>query len=317
MKVRRAVTAATIATAATAVLAGAAAWACTASAELSATPDAGAAGSRTTVTGFRFETSSPVEIRWATRSGPVLATTNGPSFSIEVTIPSSAAVGDYVIVGMNTDGSFAPATPFQVTSSGSTASRTTTAPGSRSGTVSGGSGQTSSTSEEPADTGNSAPATSSAGGATSPNAPSSGEGDSVPTAASSPAEQGTTRSAARGTANATRPTGTVIGGRASAITGPQARPVPSVTPVPAEEPGTDSATVVPSPLTAGNDVWNGFATGDTPVRGPALTATDAPSSGGGISGFVVGAGLLSVGMVALMAGAGLALRRRRQPAHSA
>lgn len=317
MSVRRALTAVTLAITATAVLAGAAAWACTASAELSATPDAGAAGSRTTVTGFRFETSSPVEIRWATRGGPVLATTTGPNFNIEVTIPASAATGDYVIVGMNVDGSFAPATPFQVTSSGATSSKTTGTSGSRTGSVSGGGGQTSSPSQDSEDTASSAPATGSATGSTSSEPMSTGTGES-PRPASSAADASATVPTAQRPRNSISPASAVAGDRAVASAGnqPAGTAVPAVSPAPVDEQQVVTAPGGPSPRSAGSDLWRGFASGDTPGKGPGLT-TDLPPEGGGVSNLAVGVGLLSLGTVALTAGAGVGVIRRRRPAHSA
>lgn len=319
MNGRRALAAATLAITTTALLAGAAAWACTASAELSATPSAGAAGSRTTITGVRFDSSSPVEIRWATRGGPVLATTPGPNFSVEVTIPASAVTGDYVIVGMNVDGSFAPATPFQVTNSGATPSKTTAPSGSRTGSVSGGSGQTSSPSHNSEDTTSSAPATSSATGSTSSESTSTGTGTGEPARPSSSAvEASASVSTAQRARNSSSPAVAVAGDRAAATAESQAAgtAASAVSTAPVDEQQVGTALGGPSPRSAGSDLWRGFAGDDTLGKGPGLTA-DLPGEGGGVSTIAVGVGLLSLGLVALTGGAGVGLIRRRRLVHSA
>lgn len=312
MNARRTLAAASLAVMAAAAMAGAAAWACTASAEVGATPDAGPAGSRTTVTGLRFESGTPVEIRWGTRSGPLLETTTGPNFAVEVTIPAGAAAGDYVIVAMNVDGSFAPATPFQVTSSGSASTTTKGTSGSRTGSVSGGGGQTSPATAGPEETGGPAPATSEPVEVAPPRYASTGDGEASP-APSSPAgassDASTSRGAqagrTRGPVGASSPSGAATG----RPLGTERRPA-----APAQVDGQQAAPVdVPSPRSAGSDVWGGFATGDVPLSGPGL-ATDVRSPGGGTSGLPVGVGLLSLGSLALTAGAGVSLLGRRRAA---
>lgn len=309
MNTRRALTAATLAVAVTGLLAGAAAWACTASAELSASPTAGAAGSQTTVTGYRFDTTTPVEIRWATRGGPVLATTTGPNFSVEVTVPANAAVGDYVIVGMNTGGSFAPATPFRVTSSGSTATSSSGSKGSRTGSISGGGGQSSTPA---ADTGSPAPTTDEAVAAPSPDTATGGNesGRTLASPASgvgrAPASTKAQGTSTRNGASTTPATGQSVDASGSRLATPGA----------ADEQSSAPEAGAPSVRSATSDIWGGFATGDESVRGPSLSA-DVPATGSGPSSLAVGIGLLSLGTVALSVGAGVTVMRRRRLAHSA
>lgn len=57
---------------------------------LALTPAVGPSGTRTTVTGTAFATVT-VKLRWDSPTGPELASTTGPSFSTQVTIPSAAS----------------------------------------------------------------------------------------------------------------------------------------------------------------------------------------------------------------------------------
>lgn len=313
MKTRWALLPSAAAVATTALLVGASAWACTASAEVSAMPSSGAAGSQTTVTGYRFDTSTPVEVRWDTRSGPVLATVNGPNFSVAVTIPASAQVGDYVIVAKNIDGDFAPATPFRVTTGAATAAQPS---GSRTGTVSGGGGSApmpSSSSDSPSTasdsssstSGTAAPAETSGQPTPSDSAttatPSSSAGEAAPAAATAASSPATPRAVAR-----------------SAAAGPGGA-VSSATAVPVEERADDGGAPAPapSPRTASDDAWSAFASdGGLPPHGPSLV--DEPRSGHGVSGLggvaavLVPAALASIALLS----AGLVRRRRVAAPHS-
>jgi len=69
--------------------------------------------------GSGFEAGEPVEIRWESRTGPLLARTTGPSFSdVAITIPAEASPGDHLIsaagVGEHADHG-ATAASFEVT----------------------------------------------------------------------------------------------------------------------------------------------------------------------------------------------------------
>lgn len=102
-------------------VAGATAWACVPGASLpflALQPrSSGPVGSQVAVQGLNF-LPGPVEIRWNGIEGRQLATTAGPDFSSEVTIPPDAE-GLYLVVALSRrpDGSIADIarTPFQVT----------------------------------------------------------------------------------------------------------------------------------------------------------------------------------------------------------
>ena len=70
--------------------------------ELRLSPAAGAAGSEVTVTGTGFD-AAQVEIRWGSRSGPVLGTAQGPDFTVTVEVPDSPP-NSYPVVAVITDG---------------------------------------------------------------------------------------------------------------------------------------------------------------------------------------------------------------------
>lgn len=59
---------------------------------LETSPHAGPAGTQVTITVAGFE-GGPVEVRWDDRDGPVLATADGPDFTVEVTVPTDASPG--------------------------------------------------------------------------------------------------------------------------------------------------------------------------------------------------------------------------------
>jgi len=102
-----------------AALAGAA-WACTQQGVISLTSPAGASASVQRVHGTGFS-AQPVEIHWNEEAGEVLATTQGPSFDVDVTVPS-VAKGFYYLVAVQpkADAGHGPdraATTFQIDSS--------------------------------------------------------------------------------------------------------------------------------------------------------------------------------------------------------
>jgi len=91
------------------------AWACTPQAFLVLSPNAGPAGTSRTATSAAFS-DSPVELRWGSSSGPVLATGSGPSFSASFTVPS-AAPGYYTVVAQTADGQGRALAQFRITPS--------------------------------------------------------------------------------------------------------------------------------------------------------------------------------------------------------
>lgn len=69
--------------------------------ELRLSPASGPAGTAVTVDGSGFA-AADVEIRWATQSGPLLATATGPAFSVTATIPDDAP-NSYPVVAVIRD----------------------------------------------------------------------------------------------------------------------------------------------------------------------------------------------------------------------
>lgn len=105
------------------------AWACTPAATAESSSSAGPSGTIVKITGKGFlgpeASSAPVEIRWNSPTGPVLTATNGPEFSVPVTIPQDATAGLFYLVAIQTNGPVAEgshatakaATVFEVVSS--------------------------------------------------------------------------------------------------------------------------------------------------------------------------------------------------------
>ena len=100
------------------------AWACVPQGAFNLSPSSGAAGMEVTALGNNFP-PGPVEIRWGSREGTLLATATGPSFSVSVTIPSGLGPGVYYVSASPPEGGHgahsATAAAFTVTD-GSTGS---------------------------------------------------------------------------------------------------------------------------------------------------------------------------------------------------
>jgi len=78
------------------------AWACVPQGSFILNPSEGAAGAQVAASGSGFE-SGPVEIRWESRTGPILATATGPSFNnVSITIPANAEPGVHYVSAANT-----------------------------------------------------------------------------------------------------------------------------------------------------------------------------------------------------------------------
>ncbi len=78
------------------------AWACVPQGKFTVSPDSGAAGSQASVSGSEFTGGDTVEIRWESRTGPVLATITGQKFdNVPITIPRSATPGIHYISAAN------------------------------------------------------------------------------------------------------------------------------------------------------------------------------------------------------------------------
>lgn len=74
------------------------AWACTPQSFINLNPTSARSGDTVTVTGKGF-ISGPVEIHWNGTNGPLLTTATGPSFTVNVTIPSTGP-GTYYVQGV-------------------------------------------------------------------------------------------------------------------------------------------------------------------------------------------------------------------------
>lgn len=291
------------------VLGGASlAWACTAQAGITGSAvegqSAGPAGSQTTISVSNFA-PGPVEVRWNSADGSVLATGNGPDFKSTITIPQVAEGVYYVVaVGRERQASM----PFEVTS----ATAQQSGAGKSSATSSTGTGQnTASTSgDDQRQSSDGQASVSPRGGAVS-SGPSGGNSvvnpaqvapatdesvGSTPTeTASRPAS--TVRQPGRSTANGT----SVIGTSGPSAVGEEAAATP--------EASAPVANAVAG-STASGDLWSGFSAGEgrTP-RGAALS--DGPSTAT-TSTPLVAAGAFSVALAAMFGGFLAAEMRRRR-----
>lgn len=294
------------------------AWACTSQAWLGdITPTAGPPGTRATVTGKNFA-PGPVEIRWNTNGGTVLATASGPSFSVAVTIPE-VAPDVYTVVAVARQGTTIigqASTAFEVTpaaaaerggytsstgdggQTGGTQARTSTgsarAPGS-SGSSTSPADASATTSTEGGDA--AFPAEEDAAAPSGSRGVASGGNAQV---ATTPA--GAAGSAAARTASAAALAGTPGGVGAAVPLAGQA------TPAVASE-GRESQAATPSARTVWGDPASGFSDG-LAARGASIL--DDHGSSSGPSHAALGVSALSLGLVALSGGFGLAEARRRR-----
>jgi len=78
------------------------AWACTPQATIGVQPAAALSGSAVAVEGADFSSGGPVEIRWNSASGPLLATATGPEFSADIRIPD-VPPGVYTVLAVGRD----------------------------------------------------------------------------------------------------------------------------------------------------------------------------------------------------------------------
>lgn len=281
------------------------AWACSPSASIGVQPNSGPAASVATVAGQGFLAGKPVEIRWNSVSGPVLAERTGPTFSAQVSVPATAP-GYYYFVALarNDDGTIGgkSSAAFQVTASTETSTTTSTTTTTTTTTATTATTVPLSTSQPP---GSTEPATSAAGqdmtrvetagsatagSATNPGLPAS--------AASAP------RTVVSGRTTADKPTAQAQGGRAPATA---SAPPPGGAGGADATLGTGSADSVASIAAVGPDASTGSAlTVETkPVKTGLLIARQA--EGGGASTTNRPAAILSA---ALLATLGLVIGRR-------
>lgn len=189
------------------------AFACTAQASMSIDPTSGPSGSTTTATGRSFD-ESPVELRWDSKNGQLLATAQGPTFTTSLRIPEAPSGVHYIVATSTSSGHVARAA-FEVTSEATKTTTTAAEPSDSSTTTttshsepssSGGSSGGSDTSGSETTTGN-PPQEATSTGAQDPPAPP------PPSAFPSPPSEGTTGSkiAAIGSKSAGAPSTTAGG----------------------------------------------------------------------------------------------------------
>lgn len=308
-----------------AVLVGAAtSWACTRAAYVDPlSPGHGAPRTWVKVSGGSFN-PTPVDIRWGSPTGSLLGRApNGGGFAVEVKIPD-AAPGVYYVVAVQTDAAgitWKRAAPFEVTGT------------SGSAPTSDGGGSSSQSSNSVATAAPGGTATQSPSGSPNPSATSSGDstttagqtsasdglaetsaGQSAQSSASpAPSEEAGTSGSRSAAANASASPPAAGGARVGTVAAAERHGSSGATTasVPSAEAGSGDATVAPLARTAGADLWSGFSSDGRPVSTvPSLI--EPTSSPAGPDGQLLGMVSLGVGIVALGSGflAAEAARRR-------
>lgn len=323
------------ATAMVAVMGASFAWACSATPQVwfkgSGSSAAGRPTETVTLYGSEWEktggTTGPVELRWNSATAKPFASAEGPSFSVEMTVPDVRPdVYTIYFTQASVNGGVArasfevlpasrpaadpadngePARDTKTSGSGSGAESTQGSGGQRSATTSGG------TSQPSEETNAGQPPARTTGG--------SGGVQSFPTpkaaAPSDTAETGTTSVApvagVRPGAVAT-PSGQVVFG------GSVAAPARSASPAPASAPAVADEQAAPaSARVASGDLWSGFAPGTRTSLMPSLLDSPASSTPGPAGPLALTAALAGAGLVALFGGFALAeLRRKRVLSHT-
>lgn len=304
------------------------AWACSSQPRLntssngqtSAGQTSGPSGTRVTVSGSDFG-AGPIEVRWDSRSGQLLAETQGPSFSVPVTIPP-APQGAHYIIAFQTVGTGTASMAFEVTAPSGT---------NNSGTTSTGEGNTSTSasgtpdedeSTEPATTNNN-------GGSTGGNNSSddgsntTGSGSSTGTGATNTGtNQATTGGTASADAGDAAKTANTTGESPSAPASRTPRPASANAPAVTADNGrvvfggssaapVDEVAGISSSSMVSGDTWSGFAGSTKPSLLSEPDAFDA-DQGSGPAGLGLALGLLAAGMAALFAGFGVAEVSRKR-----
>ncbi|HVE46587.1 MAG TPA: hypothetical protein VNA57_07570 [Acidimicrobiales bacterium] len=283
------------------------AFACSASSRISARPGSGVPGSSIKLTGSNFN-DDEIAIQWNSTTAPTLLKVNGPSFSVNVTVPANASPGVYYIVA-TTDG-FRARTSFTVTSPGDAVIESSeSAPAEvTSNSASAGEEPENTTSPQPTTAKSSGPATST----NTATAPSSGRGGipEAPSATSAPEATTASGASPAGAAVPTTPgaaqrqaTSTIDRAQVTSSAQATSSPLATTGGAPDERPAL-------SPKAATADLWSGFATtASGAVRGAGL-ADAAPASSGPSP--ALGIGLFAGGLVAMFAGFGAAEATRRK-----
>jgi hypothetical protein len=270
------------------------AWACGGQATISLSASSGTAGSPLGISGALFTADAPITIHWGGTSGVVVATATGPSFSVNAAVPAGAAPGVHYVVA--TTGAFQASRAFRVVAPQAAASSPTAGSEPASG----------STSDLPVSAAPPAVAPSAEPAlapvpATGATAPAPAARPARPVAAPAPA-----RDAARATPAAAPAAPAPVAPAPNPVAEEPAAPAPAAAPAP-----SPVAPIEPSTATASADLWSGFRSGPSAARGmfeaPAADGPSGPALALGIAFLVVGAGLLSGGVVLVVAS-----RRRAQ-----
>lgn len=295
------------------------AWACTSqpvtffgSADGAAS---GPAGQPVTVRGENWVDARPVEIRWNSATGTVLASTPqamGPSFSSSITIPSEARPGIHTIYFIQyerrSSGEVLTGTarlPFEVT-------RATTGSSDPAGPGGGSDQGSNATSTNAAEADEGRQSSGSAGqsfgslGSSSADSSSPGSSPAISEAAVGPVPQGSAGSrSSSGPVTASSPA-------LAAQRGQSGTPAPATPTQPAPAgPGEERNAPSLAAGSATSDLWSGFNSAANGSLLPSLSGTEATSAGPG-SSLAIGFSLLGAGMLTMLAGFGVAeLRRKR------
>lgn len=304
----------------TIVTAGALAFACTTATYFTLSPDRGPAGSIVTVTAGETSAPGPVTIRWNGTDGPVLATTNGPSFSVRVRIPADAELGVGTVVAVQ-EGASVGRDAFEVTPGtySDTNAEDPQLTGSPQRSSTGGSTLGAGRSSGPANTSDATndegeePVTAVGGSpgrsdpaATRQNGAEGRRGDGPGISAIAHAQPATTDGLATARAG---DSGATTGSRTALTSVPQGAGADNV---PAADPSGPLALVdaagTPSSRTSAADLWGGFAAGA--IAGPSL---DGNSRSADASWSIGAAMAIAIaGLLAMLAGFAVAEVRRRR-----
>lgn len=284
-----------------------AAWACTSQCSLMLATTAGLPGSRSVVTAKDFEAGRTVEVRWGTANGRLLGTGTGPSFNYPVVIPTDATPGTYTVIAVLRDGAgqvqFSASDAFTVT--GPAPSPTTEPPAQSATPTTEPVGVVAPTpSAQP-----SAPSTPSPAGSVA----AAGAGVSTPVAAAAPGaapvgNSEITRSGPAGASPANVTSGVPASRRSSPVPATEASAAPVAgqgvgvvaTPSTAQTQPEEASGVVPDP----SAVWSSLGSGQS-------VGLSGQKSKHGTSPLTVGAGVFTVFLIALFAGALVVASRRR------
>lgn len=287
------------------------ALACTPGGGITADPGSGPPGSFVDISGTGFVAAGeqwqeqevgPVEIRWNTTSGPLLATATGPDFTQSVTVPQDATNRTYYFVAVQrrADGGSVrqAAASFQVTGA-----KQATAPPPAKET------------QQPPAAEPAAPPAEEAATAEEP-VPAPAESSPAP-AAHGQASQ--TADAATAAAAAARRQAREADAAAAAALAASRQNEGVVAAAPPIDPGLPGEAAPPppappaapevSPLSVSGDLAAAWQSGFSNATGPSLTGPVASAPAGAPA---VGLGLLGLGTAGLLGGAFVGLRSRRR-----